>query len=116
MELIFNLIVVLHFIGLASLLGGWLVQMASPEKGVNRAMFDGAITQVVTGVLMVGIVESGALDDELNMNKISVKLLVALAVLVLTIIGRKKPLPQTGLWAAIGALTLVNVFVAVLWG
>ncbi|MDD2818413.1 MAG: hypothetical protein PHN51_06420 [Candidatus Nanopelagicales bacterium] len=117
MEFIFNLIVVLHFVGLASLLGGFIVQMKSPDKGVNPAMLHGALTQLVTGVLMVGIVESGALDEEepLNMSKIGTKLIVVLIITALAWVGRKKPAPQVGLWGAIGALTLLNVVLAVFW-
>lgn len=115
MEFLYNLIVVLHFVGLASLLGGFIVQMSSAEKGVNPAMLHGALTQLVTGVLMVGLAESGAVDEDLDMAKISVKLLVVLVITVLAFVGRKKPLPQKGLWATIGALTLLNVVIAVFW-
>ncbi len=115
MEFLYNLIVVLHFIGLASLLGGVIVQLKSAERGVNRAMVDGALTQLVTGVLLVGLAESGAVDEDLNMTKISVKLLVVIVITILAFLGRKKPLPQTGIWAAIGLLTLLNVVLAVFW-
>ena len=78
-------------------------------------MLHGALTQLVTGVLLVGIAESGAVDEELNMTKIAVKLVVVLIITVLAFVGRKKPMPQTGMWAAIGALTLLNVVLAVFW-
>ena len=115
MQFLYNLILILHFVGLASLLGGFIVQMKSADKGVNPAMWHGALTQLVTGVLMVGIAESGAIDDELNMTKISVKLLIVLIITVLAFIGRKRQPPQVPLWGIIGALTLVNVVIAVLW-
>ena len=116
MEIVFNVIVVLHFIGLASLLGGFLVQMSSAEKGVNPAMLHGALTQVVTGVLMMGILEAKLLPDETgNVAKLTTKLAIAVIITVLAFIGRKRPLPQVGLWGAIGALTLVNVVLAVFW-
>ncbi len=115
MDFIYNLVVILHFIGLASLVGGFIVQMSSPDKGVNAAMFQGALTQLVTGLIMVGIVEGGAVEDELNMTKISVKLAVVLVVTVLAFIGRKKTPPQVALWGAIGALSIANIFIAVLW-
>ncbi len=38
MEFLFNVIVVLHFVGLALLLGAFLVQVNSPEKTVTRWM------------------------------------------------------------------------------
>ena len=116
MQFLYNLILVLHFVGLASLLGGFIVQMRSADKGVNPAMWHGALTDIVTGVLMVGIAESGSLEDEpLDMAKISVKLLIALVITVLAFIGRKKQPPQVPLWGIIGALTLVNIVVAVFW-
>ena len=115
MIFLYNLILVLHFVGLASLLGGVIVQAKSSDKCVNPAMLHGALTQLVTGVLLVGIAESGAVDEELNMTKIAVKLVVVLIITVLAFVGRKKPMPQTGMWAAIGALTLLNVVLAVFW-
>ncbi|MCH9676441.1 MAG: hypothetical protein K0U30_02325 [Actinomycetia bacterium] len=115
MEFIYNLVVILHFIGLASLVGGFIVQMKSADKGVNAAMLHGALTQLVTGLIMVGMVEGGAVDDELNMTKISVKLAIVLVVTVLAFIGRKKTPPQVALWGVIGALSIANIFIAVLW-
>ena len=116
MQFLFNLLLVLHFVGLASLLGGFIVQMSSPTKGVNAAMLHGALTQLLSGVLLVGVVESDDTDvGELNMTKISVKLGVVLVITVLAFVGRRRQPPQVALWALIGALTLVNVVVAVFW-
>jgi hypothetical protein len=115
MDFVYNLIVVLHFIGLASVVGGFLVQMRSTDKGVNPAMLHGALTQLVTGILLVGLIEGGAVDDEIDMTKISVKLLITLVITVLAFIGRKKTGPQVAFWGAIGGLAIVNIFIAVLW-
>lgn len=114
-QFLFNVIVVLHFVGLASLLGGFLVQMKSSDKGVNPAMLHGALTQLVTGVIMVGLAESGAVDEAFDMAKIGVKLTITLIVTVLAFIGRKKQPPQIALWGTIGALALINVVIAVFW-
>lgn len=120
MDFVYNLILILHFIGLASVVGGFLVQMKSPQKGVNPAMLHGALTQLVTGLLLVGLPEMGVASpyeswDGWDHTKIAVKLLLTIVITVLAFIGRKKPLPQTGLWAAIGVLSIVNIFIAVLW-
>lgn len=115
MQFVYNLVLILHFVGLASLLGGFIVQMSSAEKGVNPAMLHGALTQLVTGIAMVGIAESGSVDEELNMTKVSVKLLIVLVITVLAFIGRRRQPPQVALWGIIGALTLANVVIAVLW-
>ncbi|MFM8773482.1 MAG: hypothetical protein ACKOFP_06525 [Actinomycetota bacterium] len=116
MEFAYNALLVLHFIGLASLLGGFLVQMRTPDKGVNAAMLHGALVQLVTGVLMMGILEAGLLPDETaNVTKLSVKLGVVVVITILAFIGRRRTPPQVALWGAIGALTLVNVVIAVFW-
>lgn len=119
MDFLFNIFVVLHFVGLASLLGGFIVQMKSPDKSVNAAMLHGALTQLVTGVVMVGMIESGAMGDadkdDLNMTKIGVKLVIVLVITALAFIGRRRVPPQVPLWATIGVLTLANVVIAVFW-
>jgi len=117
MEFLFNLVVVLHFVGLALLLGAFLVQVRDPQKTVTRWMWDGALTQLLTGLIMVGMIEGGALGEEekgdINNVKIGIKLVVVVIIAVLAFIGKKRPAPQVGLWATIGLLTLVNVVVAV---
>ena len=120
MDFVYSLILILHFIGLASVVGGFLVQMRSPQKGVNPAMLHGALTQLVTGLLLVGLPEMGvALPYEgwesWDHAKIAVKLVITIVITVLAFVGRRKPLPQTGLWGAIGALSIANIVIAVLW-
>ena len=117
MELLRNILLILHFVGLASLLGGVLVQIKPIIAGkgtVVPAMFHGALTQLVTGILLVGVIEMGALAAVDN-GKIGVKLLVLIVITVLVVRYRKKvTVPSWVLWA-IGALTLANIVIAVLW-
>ena len=113
MELAYNLVLIVHFIGLASVVGGFLVQMKSPEKGVNPAMWHGALTQLVTGVILVGLAEMQ--DWDVDHAKIGVKLALTAVITVLAFIGRKKPLPQTAFWGIIGGVSIVNIIIAVLW-
>ena len=119
MEFVFHVVVVLHFVGLALLLGAFLVQVRDPQKTVTRWMWDGALTQILTGVIMVGMISSGLLGEEekaeLDNTKIAVKLAVVLVIAVLAFIGKRRPAPQVGLWATIGLLTLANVVIAVFW-
>ena len=116
MEIVEKVLVVLHFIGLASLLGGFLVQLSTSPKVVNNAMFHGALTQLVTGVLLVGVLESMKDEGEtLNMAKITTKLVILLVITGLVVANRKKESVSTGIWAAIGLLTIANVVIAVFW-
>jgi hypothetical protein len=116
MSFVYDAVVVIHFLGLASLIGGFLVQMKAEQRGINNAMFHGALTQLVTGLILVGMREGGLLDEarELNMTKISIKLAISAIVLVVAWIGRRKPAEaQQPYWAIAGALAIVNVIVAV---
>lgn len=119
MDFVFNVLLVLHFVGLALIIGGFFAQLRDPQKTVTRWMWDGALTQVVTGLAMVGMVEGGALGEAakgyIDNGKIGTKLVIAIAVAVLAFLGRRRPAPQVGLWLAVGALALVNVVVAVFW-
>ena len=104
MEVVDDLVLVLHFLGMASLVGGWLVQVrARGERYVNSAMVHGVLTQLVTGVLLVGLAEGvDSLDRDLDMAKIGVKLLVALVVAVLCWANRRRPTLPDGLYLLIG--------------
>lgn len=117
MTFVFNIFVALHFIGLALLFGGFIVQVKSAEKVVSRWMLDGALTQLITGIAMVGIISSKVLgeDETVDNTKIAVKLVIVLIITVLAFIGRRKPGNQVALWGTIGALTLANILIAVFW-
>ncbi|MFZ9744089.1 MAG: hypothetical protein ACO3BY_01000 [Aquiluna sp.] len=120
-ELTRNSLLVLHFIGLASLLGGFLTQMRAMGAGVARivpAMVHGAWTAFATGLLLVGLAEyrvaMGA-DFEVNHMKIGVKTVVVLIILILVMANRKKASVKAPLFGAVGGLTLTNVILAVFW-
>jgi hypothetical protein len=114
-DIVYKILVVLHLVGMAMLVGGWLVTMRAPR--MLPGMWHGALTQLVTGVALVGLASSGAVDRSVNNSKITVKLVVALVVAVLVFLGRRKPAEQNspGAVHAVGGLALVNVLVAVLW-
>lgn len=114
MDLLRDLLVFLHFIGLAALFGGLFVQLKAEPRVVNNAMLHGIATQLVTGLLLVGVLEADA-DAEVDNAKIGVKLLVALAIGVLVWVNRRKTLP-TGLFLGLLGLTALNIAVAVFWG
>lgn len=116
MQFLYDAFLVIHFIGLAMLIGGFLVQVSSPDKTVNRTMLEGALTQLVSGFVMVGIASSGSIDEEMNDQTIGIKTLILIVITVLAFIGRRRPAPQVALWAAIGVLALVNVLIAVFMG
>jgi hypothetical protein len=116
MDILIGIVLILHFVGLAALLGGVLVQVKDAIAGKGRiiaAMIHGALTQLVTGILLVGLLEMSGGD--VNNTKIGVKLAVVIVITVLVFVYRKKqPLASWVVWL-VGALTLTNIAIAVLW-
>ncbi len=113
MDFLRDLLLFLHFIGLAALFGGLFVQVKAHPRVVNNAMFHGILTQLVTGLLLVGVLEAG--DHEVDNAKIGVKLLVALVIGALILVNRKKQALADGLYLGLLGLTVVNIAVAVFW-
>ena len=115
MSVVYDLLVVLHLIGMASIVGSYLVVVRSPR--FVPGFLHGALTQVVTGLAMVGLRESKVYDDpdELNQTKVGVKLIIALVVAVLAWTNRKRDDTSPQVVHAIGGLAVLNVLVAVLW-
>jgi len=115
MDMIYNWLVIFHFIGLASLVGGFLVQIKIKPRKVNAAMFHGVLTQLVTGLALVGMVGADLVSRNIDYNIITVKLLITLTVAVLVLRNRKKESVTNGTWGAIGGLSILNIVIAVLF-
>lgn len=114
--------VILHFIGLASLLGGFLVQMKALRAGTARvipAMIHGAWTAFITGLGLVAIYQWRVAENltsfEIDHTKIAVKSIIATLIVVLVMLYRKKDPVRSSVVGGIGGLTLLNVILAVAW-
>src|SRR5688500_17786724 len=118
MAFVYDLVVVLHLLGMAALVGGWLA--TTRGVGATEVMVWGARAQVLTGLVLVGLAGSvDSLEEAPDMAKIGVKLVVAIAAAACIEIGRSRTRrlggDARGLVTAAGALGVLNVLVAVLW-
>ena len=79
MDFVYNLLVALHLLGMAAIVGGWIAVRSG--RTVIAPIVWGARAQLVTGLALVGIA-SAIKDDEhtVNNTKIAVKLVIALGV------------------------------------
>ena len=114
MDVVKDLLVLLHLVGMAAVVGGWLVVRNEPR--VVPPILWGARAQILTGLLLVGIAEAGT--DPVNHPKVGVKLVVALAVTALAEIAnarQRRGEPNPTLVQAAGGLAVVNTAVAALW-
>lgn len=113
MEILRLVLLFLHILGFAALIGGLLVQAREPQKSVNAAMRDGAGTAFLAGLLLVGVLEAG--DGDVNHAKSGVKFAVGLVILVLVMANARKPSIPQGLYVGLLALSVLNVALAVFW-
>ena len=124
MEAVSNIFLVLHFVGLAALFGGFLAQMSTKAKSITNGMLHGALLSLVAGVVLVGL--RYPLNDQdatayplYDNSKISVKLLILLVILILGYTSKKRSKSSdqgdTVAWATVGLLTFTNIVIAVFW-
>lgn len=113
MEIVRGLVLVLHFVGLAAIIGGVLAARRSSEPRIDAFILHGAWTQLLTGVALVGLLEAS--DATVNHTKIGVKLAVLVAILVVALVNKRRPQVPSWAFATIAGLTVLNVAIAVLW-
>lgn len=116
MSFVYDVVVVLHLLGMAALVGGWMSQLRPAEaRAVSAPVVYGAATQVVTGLVLVGLASTVVEDQAVDNAKMAVKLVIALVVLVLAGANRRRSSVTGGAYALIGGLAVLNVAIAVLW-
>jgi hypothetical protein len=116
MDVVRYLLIVAHLLGMAAIVGGWFAVLKAPR--VLQPMLWGARFQVLTGILLWGVLESGAADDagDPDRVKLTIKLIIGIAVAGLAESNVKKgDQVNPRLVHLIGALAIVNVLIAVLW-
>ncbi len=102
-----------HLLGFAALLGGLLVQLGGGGRTVNGAMLYGALAQLVSGLLLVGVLEADT--DDVDQAQVGVKFAVAVVIALLCWANRRRPLIPDGLYLGLLLLTVANLAVAVFW-
>ena len=127
MELVRDTSLILHFIGLAMIIGPFLVQMRAHSGYSFGWVMTGSLVQLVTGLLLTGLAEMGFADNPdaaVNHTKIAVKSVIATVIVIAAISAYRKQKKLAGgdnerkllpyLHTA-GALAIVNVILAVVW-
>lgn len=116
MEALIPYLVFVHILSAAIIVGGWIAYFKTPT--VTGWQHIAAWGTLLSGLLIVGVREMGD-GGPLNHMKISIKLGIALIVLIAAIIARLKirkgqPVSK-GLAHAVGGMALINIAVAAIW-
>jgi hypothetical protein len=125
LDILRSFLLVAHFVGLAAVIGPFILQMRWKGQYAFPVVFGGAITQLVTGLLLVGVAEMRAaqLDFEVDHIKVAVKLVIGLLVFVAALLGFLKQRKTEGGGGrelmpyvhTAGGLALINTALAVFW-
>lgn len=118
MEIVRNILLVLHIAGFAGIIGGVMMQMPRVKEGtakINGAILHSSLLQLVTGLALVGMAYGMGNGDFVNNAKIGVKTVVVIAIVVIALVFKKKQNVSAGVFGAIGGLALLNMVIAVMW-
>jgi hypothetical protein len=119
MDLIYDLLVVLHFIGMAGLVGGLIVGVTDKPLRIKKPALHSGLLVLLAGIFLV-IVNSvqHASDSSVEMidhGKIGVKLLVVIVILILGFKNLAKSEVAKRTYMTMLGLSLLNILIAVFW-
>ncbi len=118
MEILRNILLILHILGFAGIVAGVFMQLPAVKQGtakINGAILHSSILMLITGLGLVGMAYARGFGDHIDNAKIGVKTAVLVVILVLAIVGKAKKRASAGLLGAIGGLAVLNVVLAVAW-
>lgn len=127
MELARNITLIVHFIGLAMIVGPFLIQMRAHSGYAFPWILAGGSTQLLTGIALTGLAEMRLADDAdvaVDHTKIAVKLGLSLVIFTVALLGyrRQKNMTSSSVERKLlpfvhtaGALALVTIVIAVVW-
>lgn len=116
-----NSFLVLHFLGIASLLAGFLTQMRQMRTGmtINAGVLHGAWLMLVSGLVMVSIAsmpDSSGQHVSVNPLVIAIKTLALAVIFFIAFTYRNKDVTPKWVVPSIAGLTILNIIVAVFGG
>lgn len=127
MELARDITLILHFIGLAMIVGPFLIQMRAHSGYAFSWILAGGTVQLLTGIALTGLAEMRLADNDdfaVDHTKIAVKLVLSVVIFIVALLGylRQKKMTNTSTERTLlplvhiaGALALANIVIAVVW-
>ena len=117
MDLLRNVVVLLHLVGFAVLFGAWVAEAAARRFRFTSVMNYGLLISLLTGVALAAPWPAG---EQINYPKVGVKLAIVLVIGAVLGIGLARqrrsgdPVARP-LFASVGVLVLAAAAIAELW-
>ena len=112
METVFLIAYIAHMLAIAGILVLLLLQINKSPRKLSVGVIHSAATALLAGLVLVGTYSSAKPDETLDHTKGGVKLLVVLAILVISFINVKKSELKKSIWLTLIGLTLLNILIA----
>jgi hypothetical protein len=117
MELLRNVVILVHIVGFAVTFGAWVAEAAARRFHTTRMMDYGLLVSLLTGIALAAPWPAGIV---LNYPKIGVKLAILVVIGGLLGMGNARqrrtgePVPRP-VFVSVGVLSLAAAAIAVLW-
>ena len=112
METVFLIAYIAHMLAIAGILVLLLLQINKSPRKLSVGVIHSAATALLAGLVLVGTYSSAKPDETLDHTKVGVKLLVVLAILVISFINVKKSELKKSIWLTLIGLTVLNILIA----
>jgi len=112
MKTVFLIAYIVHMLAIAGILGLLLHQWNKSPRKLSPGVLHSAATALIAGLVLVGSYKTAKPDETLDHTKVGIKLLIVLAILVISYLNLKKPELKKNIWLSLIGLTLINVAIA----
>lgn len=112
METVFLIAYIAHMLAIAGILVLLLLQINKSPRKLSKGVIHSAATALLAGFVLVGSYSSAKPDETLDHTKVGIKLLVVLAILVISYINVKKSELKKSIWLTLIGLTVLNILIA----
>lgn len=112
METVFLIAYIAHMLAISGILILLLLQWNKSPRKLSKGVIHSAATALLAGLVLVGTYSSAKPDETLDHTKVGIKLLVVLAILVISYINVKKSELKKSIWLTLIGLTVLNILIA----
>ena len=113
MENVFLIAYIAHILAIAGILVLLLLQFNKSPRKLSKGVIHSAATALLAGLVLVGTYSSAKPEETLDHTKVGIKLLIVLAILVISYINAKKSELKKSIWLTLIGLTVLNILIAI---